>query len=117
MHIGLFETNQITSSGARGLAGYDVALTWRRSPVRIRPSPSFFFETKALKASNGAFSAARIMAGNKDNKAKKLHNSDEKLHNFDEPDLSWQEEIDLRPEDGPRLLVCRKWSYFTNQNY
>ena len=25
---------------ARGLVGYDVALTRRRSPVRIRPSPS-----------------------------------------------------------------------------
>ena len=30
------------TKGARGLAGYDVALTWRRSGVRIAPSPLFF---------------------------------------------------------------------------
>jgi hypothetical protein len=28
-----------------------------------------------------------------------LHNSDEKLHNSHELDLSWQEAVDLQPED------------------
>jgi hypothetical protein len=28
---------------ARGLVGYDVALTWRRSPVQIWPGPFFKF--------------------------------------------------------------------------
>ena len=45
----------------------------------------------------------RIMAKKKHNKDKKLHNFDEKLHNSDvvnnEPDLSWQERVDLEPED------------------
>jgi hypothetical protein len=55
------------------------------------------------------------MTRNKHNNDKKLHNSDEKLHNsnitnngdpsdlqpisLDEPDLSWQEAVDLSPED------------------
>ncbi len=29
----------------------------------------------------------------------KKHNSDEKLHNSNELDLSWQETVDLQPED------------------
>jgi glycosyltransferase involved in cell wall biosynthesis len=78
---------------------YDVALTWRRSPVRIRPSPSFFLESAKLEPSNGAFSDTRIMAQKKHNKDKKLHNSDEKLHNLNELDLSWQETVDLLPQD------------------
>jgi hypothetical protein len=32
-------------------------------------------------------------------KDEKLHNFDEKLHNSHELDLSWQETVDLRPED------------------
>ncbi len=43
------------------------------------------------------------MAKKRHNKDKKLHNFDEKLHNSDvvndKPDLSWQERIDLAPED------------------
>ena len=43
------------------------------------------------------------MAKKRHNKDKKLHNFDEKLHNSDvvkdEPDLSWQERVDLAPED------------------
>ena len=42
---GLKPTNSQTKEAndrARGLVGYDVALTRRRSPVRIRPGPSFF---------------------------------------------------------------------------
>jgi len=43
------------------------------------------------------------MAKKRHNKDKKLHNFDEKLHNSDvvnnEPDLSWQERVDLMPED------------------
>src|SRR5665647_499013 len=39
------------------------------------------------------------MAKKKHNKDKKLHNSDEKLHNSNELDLSWQETVDLQPED------------------
>jgi|GEM_PF-3069747 len=41
------------------------AFTRRRSPVRIRPSPSFFCQWDALETSNNAFSTARIMARNK----------------------------------------------------
>jgi hypothetical protein len=39
------------------------------------------------------------MAKKERNEDKKLHNSDEKLHNSHELDLSWQETVDLRPED------------------
>jgi hypothetical protein len=44
------------------------------------------------------------MVKKKRNKDKKLHNFEEKLHNSDitnsdEPDLSWQESVDLQPED------------------
>jgi integrase len=39
------------------------------------------------------------MAKKKHNKDKKLHNFDEKLHNSVEPDLMWQESVDLLPED------------------
>ena len=70
----------------------DFALTWRRSPVRIRPSPLFFCQSATLEPSIEVFSATMIMARNKHNKEKKLHNSDE-------PGLSWQEAIDLLPED------------------
>jgi len=74
-------------------------LTWRRSPVRIRPSPSFFLESHTFEPSIEAFSDTRIMAEKKHNKDKKLHNFDEKLHNSHELDLSWQETVDLLPED------------------
>ena len=39
------------------------------------------------------------MAKKEHNKDKKLHNIDEKLHNSNELDLTWQEEVDLQPED------------------
>ncbi len=39
------------------------------------------------------------MAKKRHNKDKKLHNFDKKLHNSDEPDLNWQESINLLPED------------------
>jgi integrase len=39
------------------------------------------------------------MAKKQDNEDKKLHNFDEKLHNSKELDLTWQESIDLLPED------------------
>ena len=39
------------------------------------------------------------MGKKKHNKDKKLHNSDEKLHNSEGPDLSWQENVNLLPED------------------
>gem|GEM_PF-4037175 len=71
--------------------------TRRRSPVRIRQSPSFFYQSATLEPSIEAFSLARIMTRNKHNKDKKLHNSDEKLHNSHEPDLTWQEMTDLSP--------------------
>jgi hypothetical protein len=45
------------------------------------------------------FSDSSFMAKKKHNKDKKLHNSDEKLHNSNELDLSWQETVDLQPED------------------
>ncbi|MGA7077041.1 MAG: hypothetical protein WBZ42_10965 [Halobacteriota archaeon] len=68
------------------------ALTWRRSPVRIRPSPSFFLESATLEPSIGLLSDTRIMA-------KKKHTKDKKLHNSHKLDLSWQEAVDLQPED------------------
>jgi len=52
-----------------------------------------------LETSDRAFSDTRIMVKKKHNKDKKLHNFDEKLHNLNEPDLTWQEEVDLQPED------------------
>ena len=39
------------------------------------------------------------MAKKKPNKDKKLHKFDEKLHNNHKLDLSWQETVDLQPED------------------
>jgi len=39
------------------------------------------------------------MVKKKHNEDKKLHNFDEKLHNSHELDLSWQESVDLQPED------------------
>ena len=51
------------------------ALTWRRSPVRIRPIPLIFDETAPLKASVEVLSVARIMAKNEHEEEKKLHNS------------------------------------------
>jgi hypothetical protein len=46
--------------------------TRRRSPVRIRLSPSFFFHSAVLEPSIEAFSLARIMTRNKHNEDKKL---------------------------------------------
>ena len=43
MLIGCRET--LVRVRARGLVGYDVALTRRRSPVRIRPGPFIFSQT------------------------------------------------------------------------
>jgi hypothetical protein len=45
---------------------------WRRSPVRIRPSPLFFCGSDTLEPSIDAFSVARITTRNKHNKDKKL---------------------------------------------
>src|SRR5665647_1096114 len=73
--------------------------TRRRSGVRIAPGPSFFLQSDTLETSIGAFSDTRIMAKKKHNKDKKLYNFDEKLHNSNELDLTWQEEVDLQPED------------------
>ena len=75
------------------------AFTRRRSPVRIRPSPSFFCRSATLEPSIEAFSNTRIMVKKKHNEDKKLHNFDEKLHNSNQPDLTWQEMTDLSPED------------------
>jgi hypothetical protein len=46
MLIGCRET--LVRDRARGLVGYDVALTRRRSPVRIRPGPYFFLGKSVL---------------------------------------------------------------------
>ncbi|HEY5140381.1 MAG TPA: hypothetical protein VIJ25_13860 [Methylococcales bacterium] len=73
--------------------------TRRRSGVRIAPGPSFFLQSDTLETSIGAFSDTRIMAKKKHKKDKKLYNFDEKLHNSNELDLTWQEEVDLQPED------------------
>src|SRR5659263_56605 len=58
----------------------------------------FFLQSDMLETSDRVFSNRRIM-GKKHNKGKKLHNFDEKLHNSNELDLTWQEEVDLQPED------------------
>jgi hypothetical protein len=70
--------------------------TRRRSGVRIASSPSLFLQTAALEPSINVFSDTRIMAKKRHNKDKKLHNSDVVK---DEPDISWQERVDLVPED------------------
>ena len=49
-------------------------LTLRRSPVRSRPSPSFFLQSVTLKLSVEAFSDRTIMVKKKHNKDKKVHN-------------------------------------------
>jgi integrase len=58
------------------------------------------------------------MAKKRHNKDKKLHNFDEKLHNIDvvndEPDLSWQERVDLAPED--EVESGSEIYYFTDEN-
>src|SRR5665647_890498 len=51
---------------ARGLAGYDIAFTRRRSPVRIRPCPSFFWRT-----------GAKIVSDDEDDKTEELPTADE----------------------------------------
>src|SRR5665647_1080011 len=51
---------------ARGLAGYDIAFTRRRSPVRIRPCPSFFWRT-----------GAKIVSDDEDDKTEELPTSAE----------------------------------------
>ena len=110
MHDGALAFLVVVSKGAATENGAELsenakinakssALTWRRSPVRIRPSPSFFLESHTFEPSIEAFSDTRIMAEKKHNKDKKLHNFDEKLHNSHELDLSWQETVDLLPED------------------
>ena len=66
------------------------------------------------------------MAKKRDNKDKKLHNSEEKLHNSEEklhnsaisndggPDLTWQEAVDLRPED--EVEAGSEIYYFTDED-
>ena len=103
MHDGALAFLVVVSKGAATENGAELsenakinakssALTWRRSPVRIRPSPSFFLESHTFEPSIEAFSDTRIMA-------EKKHNKDKKLHNSHELDLSWQETVDLLPED------------------
>jgi hypothetical protein len=48
----------------------DLVFTRRRSPVRIRPSPLFFYQSATLEPSIEAFLLARIMTKNKHNKDK-----------------------------------------------
>jgi hypothetical protein len=48
--------------------------------------------------------------------AKKKHNKDKKLHNSHELDLSWQETVDLQPEDeleGGSEIYYSVDEYFT----
>ena len=103
MHDGALAFLVVVSKGAATENGAELsenakinakssALTWRRSPVRIRPSPSFFLQSHTFEPSIEAFSDTRIMA-------EKKHNKDKKLHNSHELDLSWQETVDLLPED------------------
>jgi hypothetical protein len=85
-------------------------LTWRRSPVRIRPSSSFFLQSATLEPFIGLLSDTRNMAKKKHNSEEKLHNSEEKLHSSHELDLSWQEVVDLLPEDeaeGSSVIVAK----------
>jgi len=56
-------------------------------------------QSDVLETSDQVFTDTTIMVKKKDKKDKKLHNFDEKLHNSDEPDLAWQETVDLMPED------------------
>ena len=74
-----------------------VAFTRRKSSVQIASSPSFLFQ-----------SDAKI-------EAKAEDDEDEELHNSHEPDLTWQEMMDLSPEDeiegGPEIY------YFTDEEH
>jgi integrase len=58
------------------------------------------------------------MVKKRHNKDKKLHNFDEKLHNSDvvndEPDLTWQERVDLVPED--EVESGSEIYYFTDED-
>jgi hypothetical protein len=58
------------------------------------------------------------MAEKRYKKDKKLHNFDEKLHNSDvvsdEPDLTWQERVDLMPED--EVESGSEIYYFTDED-
>jgi hypothetical protein len=81
--------------------------TRRRSGVRIAPGPSFFLTSDILKPSIEGFSDTRIMA-------KKKHNKDKKLHNSNELGLTWQEEVDLQPED--EVEGGSKIYYFTDED-
>jgi hypothetical protein len=59
----------------------------------------FFCGSETLKPSILDLSDTRFIAKKKPHKDKKLHNFDEELHNNHELDLSWQETVDLQPED------------------
>jgi integrase len=67
-----------------------------------------------VETSDQVFSDTRIMAKKKHIKDKKLHNFDEKLHNSNELDLTWQEEVDLEPED--EVEGGSEIYYFTDEN-
>jgi hypothetical protein len=60
----------------------------------------------------------RIVAKKRHNEDKKLHNSEEKLHNSDisneGPDLTWQEAVDLLPED--EVDAGSEIYYFTDED-
>jgi len=54
----------ISPTGKASQSPKSPALTWRRSPVRIRPSPSFFLELATIEPSIEAFSSTRMRIGN-----------------------------------------------------
>ena len=86
-----------------GLLFENVALTLRRSPVRIQPTQSFFLQSATLEPFIGLLSDTRNMA-------KKKHNKDKKLHNSYELDVSWQEVVVIQPEEelqGGSVIVAK----------
>ena len=87
------------------------ALTWRRSPVRIRPIPLIFDETAPLKASVEVLSVARIMAKNEHEEEKKLHNSSgaDEIEPADS-DLTQHAENDLN--DAPEISITEPNGYY-----
>jgi hypothetical protein len=69
---------------ARGLVGYDVALTRRRSPVRIRPGPWYFEGLPVL------IIILMLLCGNKRVRLKKKNKNFEKylLQFYNYPKMS-----------------------------
>ncbi len=78
------------------------ALTWRRSPVRIRPSPSFFLQSEAV-----------IVTDDEHDEEEKLHNSNQELHNSDEE----SDEAGQQEESESFLTrMYRRWSADFDKN-